>query len=122
MLASPHPPPPQVVELLADHLRQHACSVAFPELCHLPLAGLKRFSRASPVERFRKSVKGLVEAVEKNAAWVGRQRESVEFCPKDVSKVSQFLRAEEEAGGWALGMACVGMLCMSVCVRGFPRP
>ncbi len=91
------------MELLADHLRQHACSVAFPELCHLPLAGLRRFSRASPVERFRKAVKGLVDAVEKNAAWVGGQRASVDFCPKDVSKVQQFLRAEEEAGGLVAG-------------------
>jgi nucleolar complex protein 2 len=43
-----------VVELMADHLRQHACSVAFPELAHLPLHALRKFCRASRVERFRK--------------------------------------------------------------------
>lgn len=50
---APPPAPGQVVEVLADHLAQWSCSVAFPELAHVPLLHLKKFSKACPVERFK---------------------------------------------------------------------
>lgn len=44
----PSPPStPQVLELLADHLRQWATSIAFPELSHLTLLALRRFAKVS---------------------------------------------------------------------------
>ncbi len=94
-----------MLELLADHLRQWSCSVAFPELSHLPLLSLRRFAKTCAVERFRRSAKSLVEAIERNAAWVGRARDAVEFSPKDVSAVAGFL-AEEERTGKVGAVAC----------------
>lgn len=43
----------QVMELLADHLAQWSCHVAFPELAHLTLVQLRRFAKSTPVDRFR---------------------------------------------------------------------
>lgn len=79
----------QVLELLAGHLAQWSCHVAFPELVQLPLLHLRRFAKASPVERFRKSAKQLVDAIERNVAWVGAARDRAEFGPKDTAKVSE---------------------------------
>ena len=44
------------MELLAEHLGQWATSVAFPELCHLPLVQLRRFAKTVAVERFKAQV------------------------------------------------------------------
>ena len=41
------------MELLADHLAQWSCHVSFPELAHLTLLQLRRFAKATPVDRFR---------------------------------------------------------------------
>ena len=41
------------MELLADHLAQWGCSVAFPELAHVPLLHLRKFVKACPVDRFK---------------------------------------------------------------------
>ena len=49
----------QVMEQLAVHLGQWSCSVAFPELAHLTLVQLRRFIKASTVERFRAQVRGV---------------------------------------------------------------
>eukprot|EP00798_Chlamydomonas_sp_ICE-L_P022461 gene22461-29576_t len=84
----------EVLELLADHLAQWSCSIAFPELSHLVLLQLRRFNKASPVERFRRFVRQFLEAIEKNVSWVGNQRDRVEFSPKDISKVQEFLKQE----------------------------
>ena len=35
----------QVIELLAEHLSQWSCSIAFPELAHLPLLHLRKFGK-----------------------------------------------------------------------------
>lgn len=80
---------PQVVELLAEHLSQWSCHIGFPELSHLPLLQLRRFNKQSPVERFRKAAKQLVDAIERNAQWVGHARDRVEFGPKDIAKVRE---------------------------------
>jgi nucleolar complex protein 2 len=98
----------QVQELLTDHLSQWACSVAFPELSHMSLLQLRRFAKTSTVERFRRTTKQLVDAIDRNAKWVGVQRDRVDFSPKDVARVNEFLRTESEAGKAPLQ------------VRGFP--
>ncbi|KAG1661708.1 hypothetical protein FOA52_002044 [Chlamydomonas sp. UWO 241] len=88
----------QVQELLTDHLSQWACSIAFPELSHMSLLQLRRFAKTSTVERFRRSTKQLVDAIDRNAKWVGTHRDCVDFSPKDVSRVNEFLRTESAAG------------------------
>ena len=44
------------MEQLAQHLGQWSCSVAFPELAHLPLVHLRRFVKSTTIERFRAQV------------------------------------------------------------------
>lgn len=43
----------QVMEVVSEHLAQWSCSVAFPELAHVPLTALKRFIKTSSVDRFK---------------------------------------------------------------------
>ncbi|KAG2453202.1 hypothetical protein HYH02_002526 [Chlamydomonas schloesseri] len=43
----------QLLEVLAEHLACWSCSIALPELAHVPLLALRRFAKACPVERFR---------------------------------------------------------------------
>ncbi|MEW5298161.1 MAG: hypothetical protein WDW36_001313 [Sanguina aurantia] len=88
----------QALELLSEHLTQWSCSISFPELSHMTLLHLRRFARASPVERFRKLAKALVEAIDRNVKWVGTARDGVDYSPKDVAKVAEFLREESAAG------------------------
>lgn len=61
--------------------------------------------RPTPSALSRKAAKALVEAVERNAAFVGRARDQVDFSPKDLAQVANFL-AKEAAGkqvraGWS---------------------
>lgn len=46
------------MELLADHLACWGCHIAFPELSFLTLTQLRKFMKATPVERFRQASKG----------------------------------------------------------------
>lgn len=46
----------QVLQLLAEHLAQWSCSVAFPELGHLASVQLRSLAKALPAERFRTQV------------------------------------------------------------------
>jgi nucleolar complex protein 2 len=85
----------QVVEALSDHLSQWSTSVAFPELSVVPVAALRKFVKRCPVERFRKSVKGLADALERNAAWVGSARDAVSFAPHDLASAGAFLAGSE---------------------------
>lgn len=41
--------------------------------------------------------KALANAAERNAAWVGRARDNVDFSPKDAPQVAAFLSAERDA-------------------------
>lgn len=66
----------------ADFLAQWAYSPAFPELAHLPLRALRRFQKATPVNKFRKAAAALVAAAERNAAWVAQKRDGADFSPK----------------------------------------
>ena len=87
----------QAMELLASSLALSARSPAFPELAHLPTLALKRFAKASPVERFRSQAKLLLDALDTNAKFVGARRDAVEFAPKDTDAVAAFLRCSPAA-------------------------
>lgn len=80
------------MELLAGSLALWAYNPGFPELVHLPLVALKKFVKGSPVERFRRQAKLLVDSVEATVKFVGFARDTVEFAPKDVAAVASFLR------------------------------
>ena len=85
-----------MIELLAEHLGQWACSIAFPELAHLPLLHLRRFAKQCKVERFRTSSRALADALERNMAYVAQRRQQVDFSPKDTVQVNAFLKSESE--------------------------
>ncbi|KAL3162814.1 hypothetical protein ABBQ32_009271 [Trebouxia sp. C0010 RCD-2024] len=87
----------QVLELLAEHLGQWSCSIAFPELAHLPLLHLRKFSKQCKVERFRTSSRALADALDRNMAFVTQRRLQVDFSPKDTAEVNKFLQEESAA-------------------------
>lgn len=84
------------MELLADHLRQWATSVAFPEAAHLPVVALRSFIKGCAVERFRRSARQLLDAVERNVAYVGNARDNVTFAPQELAAASQFLSEDKD--------------------------
>lgn len=53
---------------------------------------LRKFVKATTVDRFRKQVKQLIDAAEWNAEFVGRRRDAVTFSPKDATAVKSFLQ------------------------------
>lgn len=55
-------------ELLAEHLAQWSYSPAFPELSLLPVLNLRKFAKATKVDKFRKAVRALMDAIERCAA------------------------------------------------------
>lgn len=87
----------QVLELLASHMGQWACSIAFPELAHVPVLALRRFAKKSTVGRFNSAARGLVAAMEANAALVEERRAAAEIAPKDTGAVAAFMTAEDAA-------------------------
>ena len=86
-----------MLELLGEHLGQWSCSIAFPELAHLPLLHLRKFGKHCKVERFRTSSRALADALDRNMAWVTQRRLQVDFSPKDTAQVNSFLQEESAA-------------------------
>ena len=58
------------MELLAEHLSCWGCHIAFPELSFLTLAQLRKFAKATPVDRFRQGGSSL-QWGKGRAAWHG---------------------------------------------------
>ena len=86
----------QIMELLAAHFAQWACSMAFPEMAHLPLQQLRRFAKQCKAERLRTPTKALVAAMESNIAYVAAQRAaSGALAPKDTASVLGFLASDD---------------------------
>ena len=100
----------QVLELLAGHMAQWACSVAYPELAHVPMLQLRRFAKKTAVPRFSSAAKALVAALEANCGFVEERRRACDFAPKDTGLVQAFLSEEDAsqrvraAGVTALGL------------------
>jgi hypothetical protein len=86
----------QVLELLTEHLAQWATSISFPELSHLPCVVLRGFIKGCAVERFRRQAKQLVDALERNATYVGNARDGVTFAPQDLAAAATFLSSDKE--------------------------
>jgi len=86
----------QVLELLTEHLAQWSTSISFPELSHLPCVALRGFAKGCAVERFRRQAKQLVDALERNATYVGNARDAVSFAPQDLAAAAAFLSSDKE--------------------------
>lgn len=86
----------QVLELMTEHLAQWSTSVSFPELSHLPCVALRGFAKGCAVERFRRQAKQLVDALERNATYVGNARDAVSFAPQDLAAAAAFLSSDKE--------------------------
>ena len=86
----------QIMELLAAHFAQWACSMAFPEMAHLPLQQLRRFAKQCKAERLRSATKALVAAMDFNIGYVAVQRAaSSALAPKDTASVLSFLVSDD---------------------------
>ena len=86
----------QIMELLAAHFAQWACSIAFPEMAHLPLQQLRRFAKQCKAERLRSPAKALVAAMESNIAYVAAKRAAYSaLAPKDTASVLSFLASDD---------------------------
>lgn len=81
-----------VMELLSDHLAQWSEHVAFPEVVNTTCVALRRFIKTSAVERFRRAAKQVLDAVDKTATQTRNRRNSVEFSPKDLGLVADFMK------------------------------
>jgi nucleolar complex protein 2 len=82
------------MELLAGALALIARNPGYPEMAHLPMLSLKAFAKACPVDRFRSQAKLLLEAIDANARLIGTRRDTVDFAPKDMAKVDEFMRCD----------------------------
>lgn len=63
---------------------------------------LRKFVKATTVDRFRKQVKQLIDAAERNSEFVGRRRDAVTFSPKDAAAVKDFLQVMMAPGALLL--------------------
>jgi Noc2p family len=82
----------QALELLAGSMALISRNPGYPEMAHLPMLALKSFIKSCPVDRFRSPAKLLQDAMETNARVVGVRRDAVDFAPKDMDKVDEFMR------------------------------
>ena len=79
-------------------MAQWSCHIAFPEMAHLSIHHLRKFVKQCPVERFRAAARSLLDASQRNSAWLAQKRSSVDFSPKDAQQISEFLQEEKLAG------------------------
>jgi nucleolar complex protein 2 len=76
--------------LLLEFLASQSRSIALPELV-LPLQiQLKRLSKTTTNAKFQAEAKQLLDKSHQTALWVGKQREAIDFTPKDLDKVKNW--------------------------------
>lgn len=81
--------------LVQDALRQHSCSVSFPELAGPVLMRLRKFARrCGGKPQWRAAARAVVDYGEARAAAVQRARESLEAAPTDLEAVRGFMAGE----------------------------
>lgn len=82
--------------LLLEFLTSQSRSIAFPELV-LPLQiQLKRLSKSTTNAKFQAEAKQLLDKSHQTALWVGKQREAIDFTPKDLEKVRDWEMESKE--------------------------
>ncbi|XP_074276358.1 protein REBELOTE [Silene latifolia] len=85
------------VELLSAHFLQWSHHISFPELATIPIIRLKQFHDKSTTESLCRTVKRLIDQVEKNVEFVQRKRDDVSFSPKDIASAELFLQMEKHS-------------------------
>ncbi|KAJ1020029.1 hypothetical protein NDA16_002025 [Ustilago loliicola] len=76
--------------LLLEFLASQSRSIAFPELV-LPLQiQLRRLSKSTTNAKFQAETKQLLDKSHQTALWVGKQRDAIDFTPKDLDKVKDW--------------------------------
>jgi nucleolar complex protein 2 len=97
------------LRLLADWLRAHHCSPAFPELAGPVLAQLRSLSKLAVSRgsgsilaggvgsRWRAQIRAVVQSTEARCLTVAQKRASVTFAPSDTVAAAGFLREERVA-------------------------
>lgn len=76
--------------LLLEFLASQSRSIAFPELV-LPLQiQLKRLSKSTTNNKFQTEAKQLLDKSHQTALWVTKQRDAIDFTPKDLDKVKDW--------------------------------
>lgn len=78
------------LEALARHMCLWASSISFPEMAFPITAKLRTFSKSCRVDRFRKKVKLLVQAIDDNAAYIIQRRSKECVAPKDLVEIGYF--------------------------------
>ncbi|KAL9226971.1 hypothetical protein vseg_002723 [Gypsophila vaccaria] len=86
------------VELLCAHFLQWSHCISFPELATIPIIRMKQFHEKSTVESLRRTVKRLIDQVEKNVEFVQRKRDDVSFSPKDQASAESFIQIGKQSG------------------------
>lgn len=82
--------------LLLEFLTSQSRSIAFPELV-LPLQiQLKRLSKSTTNAKFQSEAKQLLDKSHQTALWVGKQRDAIDFTPKDLDKVKDWEMEDKE--------------------------
>lgn len=76
--------------VLLEFLASQSRSIAFPELV-LPLQiQLKRLSKSTTNAKFQTEAKQLLDKSHQTALWVTKQRDAIDFTPKDLDKVKDW--------------------------------
>nr|CDI56451.1 related to excision repair protein RAD4 [Melanopsichium pennsylvanicum 4] len=76
--------------LLLEFLASQSRSIAFPELV-LPLQiQLKRLSKSTTNAKFQAEAKQLLDKSHQTALWMGKQRDAIDFTPKDLDKIKDW--------------------------------
>ena len=77
-------------ELLLEHLSVYEHSIAFPEMSFPVVRELKKFAKTTNNSKHRREIKSLIEKTELQSKFIEELRASVDFAPKDVSKVREW--------------------------------
>lgn len=83
------------VQLLLVHFSQWSYHISFPEVATIPLILLKRLCESIKLESLKRSVKRLIDQVEKNVGFIERKRDEVVYSPNDLTSVDSFLQLEK---------------------------
>ncbi|KAJ1035200.1 hypothetical protein NDA18_000796 [Ustilago nuda] len=82
--------------LLLEFLASQSRSIAFPELV-LPLQiQLKRLSKSTTNGKFQAEAKQILDKSHQTALWVGKQRDAIDFTPKNLDKVKDWEMESKE--------------------------
>ncbi len=82
--------------LLLEFLASQSRSIAFPELV-LPLQiQLKRLSKSTTNAKFQAEAKQLLDKSHQTALWVGKQRDAIDFTPKNLDRIKDWEMESKE--------------------------